>query len=214
MIKALIFDLDGTLADTETYHYYAWRDTLLANGVEEFSFPTFLGYVGTSNEKVAGDYIQEQGLQVTAIQLIAQKQQRYKKSISQIELYPGVWEILERYRGDKMLAVASSSHSPEVNQLLEEREILSFFSVVLTGDMVKKRKPDPEIYLQTSSALGVEARTCVAFEDSIHGLAAAKNAGMIGIAVPNRFTREHDFSRADRIIDSLESVDDEMLAAL
>jgi len=214
MIKALIFDLDGTLANTEELHYRAWEKTLVGNGLPEFTFPTFLNYVGSSNEKLASDYACSYGIERDATELVLAKQANYMELIPEIELCAGVREILNRFHGEKLLAVASSSHQREVMAILELHGITGFFTQVLGGDMVQKKKPDPEIYLRMQALLQVSAQECVAFEDSSHGLNAAKSAGMFGIAIPNEFTRGHDFSRADRILDSFKEVGDTLLLGL
>lgn len=214
MIQALIFDLDGTLANTEMLHFKAWREALLQNGIGEFSLEDFLRYVGTSNEKVASDYIQSDGIKKSQKELITEKQTLYMDLIPEVELCTGTREILERFKGKMSLAVASSSHEKEIRAILETHDLISYFPVILGGDMVQKRKPDPEIYAKSAGLLGVEPRKCLAFEDSSPGLNAAKNAGMKAIAVPNEFTREHDFTRADSIVTSFDAVDTVMLERL
>ena len=214
MIKAFIFDMDGTLADTEPQHYRAWREILLKNGAGEFSFETFLTYVGTSNEKVAGDHIENTGIRKSVEQLIREKQELYLEMIPEIQLFAGAKQVIETYADRMTFAVASSSHHRELTEILRSNGIFDFFSSVIGGDMVNRRKPDPEIYLRTVDAIGVSAGSCLAFEDSTHGVNAAKNAEVYGIAIPNEFTRNHDFSRADRIITSFHDVNDELLQSL
>ena len=207
MIKAFIFDLDGTLVDTELLHYRTWKAVLEENGVAELTFEKFLKYVGTSNEKVARDHIISDGINKTVDELIRAKQQMYLELIPEIQLYEGVVEILETFHGKVVMAVASSSHLKEVSAILEANNISGFFEYVIGGDMVKKRKPDPEIYLKTLNKLGVLPQESVAFEDTEFGIAAVKDAGIYGIAVPNTYTMNHDFSRADQVISSLSNVD-------
>lgn len=211
MIKALIFDMDGTLADTEPQHYRAWRETLLNNGAEEFSFETFLSYVGTSNETVAGDHIKRTGINKSIEELVREKQALYLQMIPEIQLFAGVREVIAAYADRMTLAVASSSHHRELTEILSSNGILDYFSSVIGGDMVTRRKPDPEIYLKTLEAIGVPAESCLAFEDTAHGVNAAKNARVYGVAIPNEFTRNHDFSRADRILVSFHEVNDKLL---
>lgn len=214
MIKALIFDLDGTLINSEPLHYRAWKAALLDNGVPEFTFENFLCYVGTSNEKVAGDFIESDGIKKSITQLVREKQAKYMKFIPSLELCAGVNQVLTRYRDKMELAVASSSHQHEIKAILEEKGLDGFFSQVVGGDMVEKKKPDPEIYLMVQSLLHVSPDECVAFEDSASGLNAAKNAGMYGIAIPNEFTGNHDFTRADLILNSLAEVNDVLIRQL
>lgn len=212
MIRALIFDLDGTLVNTELLHYQAWEQTLLANGLSEFSLTTFLGYVGSSNEKVAADHVDSHGIEKTVEELVREKQQRYLDFIPRIPLCAGVREVLERFHGKKKLAVASSSHLLEVGMILRHLQLSTYFDELICGDMVANRKPHPESYLTGCLRLNLAPDQCVAFEDSAPGLQAAKNGGLFGVAIPNEFTRTHDFSRADCVIDSLAEVDETMLA--
>ncbi len=206
MISALIFDLDGTIANTEPLHYEAWRDTLLACGVSEFPFETFLNYVGTCNEKVAGDYIASHNMGKSLTEVVVAKQTRYMELIPKIKLCKGAKKTILHFSGQFKLAVASSSHEKEVREILRVHDLLEHFQAILCGDMVKNKKPNPEIYLKAAAALEINPENCMAFEDSGPGLNGAKNANMTAIAIPNEFTIDHDFSRADKIIENLTTV--------
>lgn len=212
MITAIIFDLDGTIANTEPLHYEAWRDTLLNNGVSEFSFDTFLNYVGTSNEKVAGDYINSHKIDKSSKVLMKEKQDLYMELIPKIELCLGVKDTVLHFASSLKLAVASSSHEKEVRAILDAHGLLDSFQAIVCGDMVEKKKPNPEIYLKAAGLLQVEPSNCIAFEDSSPGLNGAKNANMTGIAIPNEFTTNHDFSRADQVIEDFTMVTDDFIA--
>ncbi len=98
--------------------------------------------------------------------------------------------------------------------LLKNQQLDSYFDLVIGGDMVRRKKPDPEIYLQALQTLGFAPQECIAFEDSEHGLNSAKNAGMYGVAIPNEFTMNHNFSRADLILTGLAEMDDEKISEL
>ena len=108
MIEALVFDLDGTLVNTELLHYRAWRQVLLENGVEMVPFETYLLFAGTSNEKVAGEYISNHAIDKTIMQLVLEKQSLYMDLVPEITLCNGAYEVIERFSGKKILAVASS----------------------------------------------------------------------------------------------------------
>lgn len=214
MIKALIFDLDGTLANTEILHYRAWKQALKNNGVDQLPFKTYMTYVGTNNEKVAGDYIQSNNISKDIAELVREKQIIYMDLIPEMQLLQGAREILDHYHTTFRLAVASSSHKKEILLVLESQRLDSYFDLIIGGDMVRKMKPDPEIYLKVQQTLGFAQQECIAFEDSEHGLNSAKNAGMYGVAIPNEFTLNHNFSRADLILTSLAEMDDEKISRL
>jgi len=214
MIKALVFDLDGTLANTELMHYRAWRETLLNNGVARFTIETFLTYVGTSNERVAGDYINSDRIEKSIPQVVLEKQAIYMELIPEIKLFTGAREIITHYHGIFRLALASSSHKKEIVTILKSHNLDIYFDLIVGGDMVEQKKPHPEIYLQVQQKLEVLPLECIAFEDSEHGLNSAKNAGIYGVAIPNEFTTDHDFSRADLILNSLGEINDKKISAL
>ncbi len=98
--------------------------------------------------------------------------------------------------------------------LLKSHSLDIYFDLVIGGDMVERKKPDPEIYLKVRAILEVDPHECIAFEDSEHGLNSAKNAAMYGVAIPNEFTKDHNFSRADLILNSLSEMDDKKITAL
>lgn len=207
MLEALIFDMDGTLVDSEPLHHQAWEQALAVHGVESFSWEQFLVYIGTSNEKVAGDFIASAGLSVAVAELVRQKQMIYLELIPQIKLLPGVVTTMERLRGRFRLAVASSSHLLELQRILAAHDLSGQFEMVVGGDMVKNKKPDPAIYLETCRLLELPPARCLAFEDSVSGVQAAKSAGLTVIAVPNTSSTVHDYSRADLVITRLDQID-------
>lgn len=212
MIKALIFDMDGTLVDSETLHFEAWKETLLRHGVERFAFDDFISYVGVSNEKLAEDYIHSVSLSATIGQLVKEKQEIYLQMIPAIKPLAGVETIINRFSEDYRLAVASSSDCIEIENILKTLNLRHRFEYIVGGDMTYRKKPDPDIYLKVVNLLGLAPYECIAFEDSESGLVSAKDAGMFVVAVPNKLSEHHDFSRADLIVDCLDKVDGPTLA--
>lgn len=214
MIKALIFDMDGTLADSERVHYEAWKEALAGQGVKSFLFEEFVVYVGTSNEKVAEDYISSAGLKINVEELVREKQVIYLEMIPDIRLLPGVKRIINRYHGRYRLAVASSSHRIELGKILETHDLSQCFEQIVGGDMVSRKKPDPEIYLTARDLLGLKSSECVAFEDSESGINAARDAGMFSIAIPHSLSKHHNFDRADHVVERIDLVNDALLQSI
>ncbi len=214
MIRALIFDMDGTLVDSEILHYEAWKETLQIFGVESFSFEDFAAYIGVSNEKLAEDQISTHALSTNVSELLEHKQQLYLQQIPKIEILPGVREILSRYQHRYSLAIASSSDTIELYAILDTLNLAHYFDHVVGGNDVINKKPDPEIYLHTSELLRVSPRECVVFEDSEPGILAAKAAGMIGIAIPNNKLTGSDYSKADKVISRIDRADDSLLSEI
>ena len=214
MIKALIFDMDGTLVDSERVHWQAWHDTLQVYAMKVPEFSDFGRYVGVSDEQMALDFTASGGAGVSPAQLVAEKRAAYLTLVPQINMVAGVREIISRYQGRYRMAVASSSPYDELIAILEHHRLQEYFEDVVGGDMVAKKKPDPEIYLSVTARLGLSPHECVAFEDSGSGVAAAKRAGLAAVAVPHTMSLNHDFSEADIRLESLLEVDDLLLARL
>jgi len=207
MVEALIFDMDGTLVDSEHLHYESWRKTLAGHSIDQFPYDEFVAYVGTSNEKLAEDYIRSTGLAISVEELVSQKQLIYLEMIPGIELLPGVRKTVELFHGTLRLAVASSSPRIELDRILETLGLAACFETVVGGDMVVRKKPDPEIYLKTCHSMALPPSACAAFEDSETGVVAAKEAGMLVVAIPHGLSIHHDFSRADLVVSRMDEVD-------
>ena len=214
MFKALIFDMDGTLVGSEQMHWRAWSETLSAYGVEIPGFDAFGKYVGLSDEQTADDFIACAALEIERARLIGEKRQRYLTLVPQIPLLGGVLALLKRSRPFYRLAVASSSPVSELMRILEHHRLEPLFEQVVGGDMVARKKPDPEIYLMVSRMLGLAPQDCLAFEDSQAGVESAKQAGLTVVAVPQSMSKSHDLSRADARLTSLLEADDGFLAGL
>ncbi|MER5810397.1 HAD family phosphatase [Streptomyces sp. NPDC002033] len=125
-----------------------------------------------------------------------------------VRLLPGVPGTLERARAAGLrLAVASSSDGEWVRRWLRHYGLGRRFDAVVTGDDVARRKPDPEAYLKAAAALGAAPGSCLAVEDSLTGVEAARAAGMTVIAVPTALTRSLDYGRADHVVPDLSAVE-------
>lgn len=214
MIQALIFDMDGTLVDSEPVHYKAWQATLIRNGVAAFPFDDFVEYVGASNEQLAQDYIRSCALNVGVEELVLEKQAMYLQMIPAIRMLPGTAALVKRSCRTFRLGIASSSHRIELTNILATLGLQDCFDQVVGGDMVERKKPDPEIYLRILDLMGLDPLQCVAFEDSESGVNAAKEAGLYTLAIPTPLSLQHDFQRADRVLERIDQVDEDFLQGL
>ncbi|MGH8299566.1 MAG: HAD-IA family hydrolase [Steroidobacteraceae bacterium] len=218
-IEALIFDVDGTLADTEEAHRQAFNDAFSAHGLE-FSWSRELYrellQVTGGKERLAAFFAgirlaeSERGrLHGLIPRLHATKTSFYRERIDSgtVPLRPGVRRLMsEAHAAGVRLAIASTTSPDNVSALLEGAlgyDALDGFSVIATGDVVPRKKPAPDVYLLALSQLGVAARCAVAFEDSAIGVAAAKAAGLLTVATPSDWTRSQDFAAADLVLPSL-----------
>lgn len=213
-LKALIFDFDGLILDTELPEYHVWREYFRENGAD-LPLTEWLKCVGASFE-VFNPYTyleQQTGRQFDRTAIQARLEAKSRALILQQPTLPGVKELITAARRAGLrLAVASSSTEEWVAGHLTRLEIFPCFDSVCTGSHVKQVKPAPDVYQLALDRLGVRANEAVALEDSANGVQAAKQAGLFCIAVPNTLTNGLDFSNADLILSSIADLSLERLA--
>jgi len=217
VIKAVIFDFDGTLVDTEEHAYQVWCEIYEEYGAR-LTLDVWVSCIGGGTAPVDPvAHLQEQiGRPVDRGELIARHKAAHASRARVEPLRAGVRDHLERARelGLK-IGLASSSPRSWVVEHLELRGILHFFDAIATRDDVRRVKPDPELYLAVMERLGISSGEGVVFEDSRNGLIAAKASGLYCVVVPCGLTRGLDFREADLVSDSHEAIRlDDLIKAL
>ena len=199
MIEALIFDFDGVIIDTETPSYETWQEVFKANGVQldRSLWQRVIGG-GTDRFDVYKHLEDIAGVRLNRDAIERSQTDRYEALTRSSPLLPGVLEyIKEAGRLGLKLGVASSSTRVWVEENLAERGLLAFFQCVVTREDVDNIKPDPELYVVALNRLRTSPALAIAIEDSLHGVAAAKRAGMFCVAVPNPMTMDMSLENAD-----------------
>ena len=213
MISTVIFDLDGLLADTELLHCKAYQLAFAEHGVDLSDSDYAEHWIRLGRGIV--DWTDLQGLTFDPHRLRGRKSEHYLALLgSSLRPMEGALELLERLHGKFRLALASSSYRDAIDGVLAGLGIASYFETVVSGLDVSQVKPAPDIFLLAARRLGVKPGECLVFEDAEKGIIAAHRAGMRCVAVPNHFTRHHDFSKATRVCRSLCEIDLEFLAEL
>lgn len=205
MIKAIVFDFDGLIVDTESPWYDALCEVYSEHGAE-LPLELYIQCVGTDWEHFDPYvYLSEcTGKSFERTELQSYVKQKHMRLMEQTALRPGVKEYLEEAKALGLkIGLASSSEMKWVKSFLERFELLSYFECIRTSDYVKKVKPDPELYLQAVECLGVQPHEAIAFEDSLNGLRAAKAAGLNCFVVPNRITNHLPFEMHDGKLSSM-----------
>ncbi len=217
MIRALVFDFDGLIVDTESPDYHSWREIYEANGCG-LPLDEWCGNIGRGAADVKFvpfDHLQAQVTQtLNHDDVRAQRRRRYLAMIDAQPVLPGV----EQYLADAKklglkLAVASSSDCAWVTGHLTRIGLIHHFDAIRCADDVANTKPHPELYLAAVNALGVAPHEAVALENSSHGLTSAKSAGLYAVAIPNPMTHRLPLEHADLRLNSLADMPLETLLA-
>jgi HAD superfamily hydrolase (TIGR01509 family) len=203
--RAVVFDLDGLLLDTEVLWQRA-EVRLFARHGAEFTFEDKLVVMGTSAAFTGEFFARRLGQAPDQAGPLIQEvsELMHEELQAHVDARPGATELVERLRGRVPLGLASNSPRFLVDAALTSAGFADAFDAVVSSDDVRHHKPAPDIYMLVCERLGVAPEDAVALEDTASGIAAAKAAGMTCIAVP-QFV-ETDVSAADRVIDSLEDL--------
>lgn len=184
-----IFDLDGVLVDTAKYHYLGWKklagrlgftfteaENEALKGISRMEALELLLEVGKMKEVFSAEEKEA---------LAAEKNQYYLEyvgSLTEKDLFPGVIQLFERMKAEGIY-IALGSASKNAGLILEGLHIKEYFDCIVDGNLVKKAKPDPEVFTLSADRLGIPYNRCVVFEDSSAGILAAKTAGMTAVGI-------------------------------
>jgi len=205
MIEALIFDFDGLILDTETPMRRSWMEIYAEHGLS-VSAETWIGHVGSSADPAAAYALLEQhlGRPIDRDAVRVRRAVRERELLEREDILPGVRRIIEDAGTHGLrLAVASSSERAWVVEHLASFRLIESFDAVVCADDVSRTKPAPDLYREALRRLEVYAERAMAFEDSPHGVTAAKAAGLYCVAIPNAVTRHATFAVADCVLASL-----------
>ncbi|WP_150274364.1 HAD family hydrolase [Paenibacillus tepidiphilus] len=206
MIKALIFDFDGTIIDTETAWYTAMREAYDTHGVE-LTLQQYSACIGTSLHSFNPyEYLMtDLGLPIDREEFRAGVHRRHSQLMELETMRPGIRHYLDSARAAGLrIGLASSSSLEWVEKHLELLGIRDYFECIRTSDDVAKVKPDPELYNQVLACFGIGPDEAVAIEDSPNGARAAAAAGIGCVVIPNAITSFLEFDMPRRQIESLE----------
>jgi HAD superfamily hydrolase (TIGR01509 family) len=187
MIRAVIFDLDGVLADSEPWWNQIDAKLLSEHGVT-YHGECHQDVVGVSYPIAVEFYKKTFGINAPAEQMMKRRGEIAAEFFAdRVDPFPGAKEILQQLRQLELrLAVATSSVSASARPFLDRHQLTQFFDVVVTGDEVERGKPAPDIYLRTAEKLNLPSDKCLVVEDALAGIAAAKAAKMPMVAIPDR----------------------------
>jgi beta-phosphoglucomutase family hydrolase len=216
MLKAVIFDMDGVIIDSEPFHWKVnkkiFRDLDIRVSVEEYQ-----NYIGVSNTDMWTDLKKKFRLPHAVDQLVAMQVGGNVEFMEQEHFEPidGVVALIRNLEKNAVaMALASSSPHKIITMVLDKFAIKSSFSIIVSGEDFKKGKPAPDIFLKAAELLFVSPKDCVVIEDAAHGVAAAKAAGMKCVGFANGNSGNQDLGKADLIVSALNALTLENITAL
>lgn len=180
--KGLIFDCDGTLADTMPMHWRAWQ-VITEKYKLHFPQDRFYSLGGVPSKDILKMLAAEQGVALDHVAAGHEKENNYLPYLSQVQPVHAVVEIAQENYGKIPMAVASGGTQPIIVQVLKHLQIRHLFQAVVTSEMVIRQKPAPDIFLEAARRINVEPQFCRAYEDTDLGLQAIRSAGMEAVDV-------------------------------
>lgn len=209
MLKAVLFDMDGVLVDSEILHCKAAVLTLDNLGIN-VSFEYCFSFVGSTTTHMLQTIIKDYNLTCTDTELLSLYNQNKKKLINEIgyNKIPFTKELIIHLHSIGLkLAIASSSSIEDITYVTKTFVIDKYFHKIVSGAFIKNPKPAPDIYIMAANELGVEKEECIVIEDSYNGVTSGKAAGMPVIGFVNKNSGNQDLSKADMLIEGFEEID-------
>jgi len=209
-LKAVLFDMDGVIVDTEPLHRKAYLKTFekLNVTVPDELYNTF---TGNSTQKVCETLIEEFHLKIKW-QEIAEIKRKYFKYLfdndPDFDLIPGVLDLIKHYFDNNItLILASSAHINTINWVFEKFDLEKFFLGKISGAALKESKPHPEIFILAAKISGEPEENCMVIEDSTNGIIAAKRAGIFCAAYKSEHSKMQDYSLADIVVSDFKELE-------
>lgn len=213
-MKAIIFDMDGVIIDSEPMHKKIEVELLeeLGGTVTEEEHMT---YTGTTDEYMWSSFKKKFQLEPAVEDMITSKKERFMDQIHTIPLVEGFEDVVKLFHDEGyLLALASSNNRSSVDQIIKQFDLEQYLEVSMSGEDIVNGKPAPDIFLKTAEKLKVEPEDCLVIEDAKNGVTAAKAAGMKCIGLDNPNSGVQDLSEADLVLTSYEELDLEKIKEL
>ena len=209
MLKAVIFDMDGVLVDSEPLHARGAVLALKNLGVD-ISIEYFYGFIGSTTVHMLETVIQDYNLTCTVSEIL-NAYDKAKHQLFQEEGYKAIPYtkelIIDLYKHGIKLAIASSSTSTEIEDVVKALDIGNYFDKLISGTTVKHPKPAPDVFLKAVTELGIDKSECIIIEDSCNGVCAARAAGIPVIGFVNENSGKQDLSKAFVLVEGFEEID-------
>lgn len=207
-IKAVIFDMDGVIVDSEPLHLLAYQELFNTRNIP-FTEEDNREFLGRKDMEMAIVLVERFKLPMTPPELVHSKERILARLLAEnANARPGLYKVLEAARQHNLhMAVASSATLPTIELVTDTLNVRHYFHNLSSGDEVPNGKPAPDVFLLAAKRLDVDPSHCLVIEDTLNGLRAALAGGMYCVAIPCDATRHQDHSEADLQLQSLEQLD-------
>ncbi|MCF6464977.1 HAD family hydrolase [Clostridium sp. Cult2] len=213
-MKAIIFDMDGVIIDSEPLHFELEKELLEEFG-GKISREEHETFVGTTDYHMWSTYKKQFNLKPSIEEMIEIKKERFVENIHKINLVENFEKfMLNLYKHRYLMALASSNNKKAVDTIVEKFNLYKYMDFYISGEEVIKGKPDPEIFLTVAEKIKIEPSDCLVIEDAQNGVKAAKAAGMKCIGLQNKNSGNQDLSEADLIVTNFNELDIDILKKL
>ncbi len=209
MLKAVIFDMDGTIADSEKIAERVTREFFRERGIELTREEEKMIF-GLTWKELVRTLLGSRGLEYKQSIKNTLKERYVRHMRKEVKPAEGIYEFLNELKGNYKVGLATNSRKREVDIIFDRLGFHGYFDLKLSRNDVKKGKPDPEIYLKSAEIFKVNPSDCIVFEDSIIGIKAAKAAGMKCVGIVNTYDK-NELKEADLIINSFREIDSNKL---
>ncbi|MFV0540701.1 MAG: HAD family hydrolase [Aestuariibaculum sp.] len=205
MLKAVIFDMDGVIINSEPLHYKAYQQMFKAVGIK-VSNALYESFTGQSTIKICRTLCDTFNLNETPETLVALKRNYfddYFNNDNTFALIDGVWDLIQNYHSNGLtLVLGSSASMPNIERIFERFNLNPYFKAKFSGADLKESKPHPEIFIKAAKSTGYNRNECMVIEDATNGIKAAKAAGIFCTAYNSEHSKNQDYSLADLIVEN------------
>ncbi len=209
MLKAVIFDMDGVIIDSEPLHNRAYHDMFNEVGIN-VSKELYESFTGQSTINICKRLCEHFNLEQSPEDLVALKRKHYKQffeSDSDLALIDGVLDLIKDYYNNGLtLVLGSSASMGGINQIFERFDLNQYFVAKLSGADLKESKPNPEIFIKAAKASGYKPEECMVIEDSTNGIKAAHAAGIYCVGYDSFHSKNQDYSKANKVIEDFTEI--------
>lgn len=206
MIKAVIFDMDGVVVDSEPLHFKMWAKIFKKEFGVKLVLKDFENLFGTTDLHTAKFFLKKYKIKTDVEDLRQKKKKLFQEEAKKkLKLFSGAKELIRKLSRKYQVALTSTEWKETIKKDLSKFNLLKYFHIIVGKEDVKRHKPDPQPYLATAKKLRVKPSQCIVVEDSVWGVESAKRAGMRVIAVTTSYSKER-LRKADLIVKSLKEI--------